>query len=63
MSESKNFAALVVSEEEIAQARREYQRNYRKNNPDKVRQWTQNFYKKRALTMRHEIEGMEVRQK
>ena len=28
--------------------RKEYQRQYRKNNPERVKQWNLNFYLKRA---------------
>ena len=33
---------------DIVQERREYFREWRKNNPDKVKAHNQNFYKKRA---------------
>ena len=42
------MAEIRVSEDEIVKARREYYRNWRANNKDKVRQHNKNYWTKKA---------------
>lgn len=44
--------------EELAREKqREYQRGWRRNNPDKVREYNQRYWRKKALEMLKENEG------
>lgn len=44
---------MIMSEEAVA-ARREYTRNYRKANPERVRAWNKRYWEKRAKRMQQQ---------
>lgn len=51
------MALTEQEKEEIRKARREYKKEWRKNNPDKVKAATERFYLKKAAEKRANEEG------
>lgn len=52
----KDLSTLTPEEQKATLARREYHRQWRKKNPDKVEQTTKKFYLKQALKMQEQQE-------